>query len=151
MNSIQNPSIRILLLIKTLTLNQLKKKKKKPQVYLAWLDWLWGPWERLCKTATAQWNRSDLQSEASPRTSPTSPSPSSLNSRTQSATFNPPPPPFLFVCLFRVPEITEFRLERKEVESGNWKEGKQQEWLVQRRWIYDKREKRGKWLSYVEL
>lgn len=28
MNSIQNPSIRILLLIKTLTLNQLKKKKK---------------------------------------------------------------------------------------------------------------------------
>ena len=110
------------MLIKTLILNQLKKKKK-PQVYLAWLDWLWGPWERLCKPATAQWNRSDLQSAASPRISPTSPSPSSsLNSRTQSATS------ILLILLlsslslgFR--KLRNFVTEREKGE--NWKEGKE--------------------------
>ena len=146
-NSIQNPSIRILLLIKTLILNQLKKKK--PQVYLAWLDWLWGPWERLCKPATAQWNRSDLQSAASPRISPTSPSPSSsLNSRTQSATL------ILLILLlsslslgFR--KLRNFVTEREKGE--NWKEKRERkEELVQRRWICEKRE-RGKWLLYVKL
>lgn len=38
MNSIQNPSIRILLLIKTLTLNQLKKRKKN--LRFIWLGWI---------------------------------------------------------------------------------------------------------------
>ena len=78
---------------------------------------------RLCKPATAQWNRSDLQSAASPRISPTSPSPSSsLNSRTQSAT------PILLILLlsslslgFR--ELRNFVTEREKGE--NWKEGKE--------------------------
>ena len=122
-NSIQNPSIRILLLIKTLILNQLKKKKKT-----SGLSGLVGlalrPLRETMQACDGAMKslRSPIRSVAE-NFSDISFSFFFSKFANSIRDFNPPySPSFFFV--FRVPEATEFRYRERE-KGENWKEGKE--------------------------